>query len=141
MSACAVRVSVLRRARISTIDQSIASRAVAAAVAAAIVLTIYVVIGVDVDHVLPQNKAVKHFKSLNKLKTIVWGDSGKRVRSRPDLRNGILSVEDQVSRCSAGMFPVARHHLAALSCGDMDFVFMYNRQKQSLLLEPEPIIP
>lgn len=43
-----------------------------------------------------QNLAVKKLGSLTKLKAISWGSSGDRVRSKPEHREGWLSVEDQV---------------------------------------------
>ncbi|CAN0365876.1 unnamed protein product [Ectocarpus sp. 12 AP-2014] len=45
---------------------------------------------------LGQNLSVKKLGSLAKLKAISWGGSGDRVRSKPEHREGWLSVEDQV---------------------------------------------
>ncbi|CAM9754681.1 unnamed protein product [Ectocarpus sp. 6 AP-2014] len=45
---------------------------------------------------LGQNLSVKQLGSLAKLKAISWGSSGDRVRSKPEHREGWLSVEDQV---------------------------------------------
>eukprot|EP00752_Nemacystus_decipiens_P003549 g3275.t1 len=45
---------------------------------------------------IAQNPYVKKAESLDKIKGIVWGRSGNRIRSRPDNRDGWLSVEDQV---------------------------------------------
>lgn len=46
-----------------------------------------------------QNKMVKKQRSLEKLKAIAWGESGRRVRSRAEYRQGGLSATDQVSDC------------------------------------------
>lgn len=46
--------------------------------------------------VFQQNNVVKKENSLDKLKAISWGGSGDRLRSRPEFREGWLSVEDQV---------------------------------------------
>ena len=48
---------------------------------------------------VPQNSFVKRAGSLEKIKGIVWGRSGDRVRSRPDNGDGWLSVENQVRWC------------------------------------------
>lgn len=73
-----------------------------------------------------QNQSVKRFRSLDKLKGIVWGDSGRRVRSRPEHRRGPLSVADQVC------FILYLDSHEVLNCGAF-----YSSQKQnsiSLLL-------
>ena len=87
---------------------------------------------------MSQNLIVKKFGSLKKLEEIAWGHSGKRFRAKPELREGLLSVEDQVSvhqrvaspamhllhrRANALRFELLSTCIREVACLGLDLVF------------------
>jgi len=56
---------------------------------------------------------VKKNGSFKSLEAIAWGYSGKRLRSKSEVREGLLSVEDQVSTA-------AKYTVALSICSEAD---------------------